>query len=60
MIENVLLQDLTLARSYDASSDLNFGANYYDEAGKTAAIMWLPGSGLALQHSNSGTNGVTH
>ncbi len=24
---------------FDASSDLNFGANYYDEAGKTAAIM---------------------
>lgn len=24
---------------FDASSDLNFGANYYDEAGKTAAIV---------------------
>lgn len=24
---------------FDASSDLNFGANYYDDAGKTAAIM---------------------
>src|SRR3972149_7849153 len=24
---------------FDASSDLNFGANYYDEAGKTAAIL---------------------
>lgn len=24
---------------YDASSDLNFGANYYDDAGKVAAIM---------------------
>lgn len=24
---------------FDASSDLNFGANYYDEARKTAAIM---------------------
>jgi hypothetical protein len=24
---------------FDASSDFNFGANYYDEAGKTAAIM---------------------
>ncbi len=24
---------------FDASSDLNFGANYYDEAGKTAALM---------------------
>lgn len=24
---------------FDASSDLNFGANYYDSAGKTAAIM---------------------
>ena len=27
------------AGMFDASSDLNFGANYYDEAGKTAAIM---------------------
>ncbi|PPI79531.1 hypothetical protein DXI23_04595 [Marinobacter flavimaris] len=24
---------------FDASSDLNFGANYYDDAGKTAALM---------------------
>lgn len=24
---------------FDATSDLNFGANYYDEAGKTAGIM---------------------
>lgn len=24
---------------FDASSDLNFGANYFDEAGKTAAIV---------------------
>jgi len=24
---------------FDASSDLNFGANYYDESGKTAAII---------------------
>ncbi len=29
------------AGMFDASSDLNFGANYYDEAGKTAAIMNL-------------------
>jgi hypothetical protein len=24
---------------FDASTDLNFGANYYDESGKTAALM---------------------
>jgi hypothetical protein len=30
---------MELARIFDASSDLNFGANYYDEAGKTAAIV---------------------
>ena len=27
------------AGMFDASSDLNFGGNYYDEAGKVAAIM---------------------
>ncbi|MCX7087790.1 MAG: hypothetical protein NTV00_07025 [Methylococcales bacterium] len=35
---------------FDASSDLNFGGNYYDEAGKTAAIMnvrYYPDLGLS-------------
>lgn len=41
---------------FDASSDLNFGANYYDDAGKTAAIMnvrYYPDLGISQRDAQA-------
>ena len=38
-LDSTVQSRIERAGIFDATSDLNFGANYYDEAGKTAAIM---------------------
>lgn len=38
-IDSAVQSRIEHAGIFDASSDLNFGANYYDDAGKTAGVM---------------------